>query len=55
MQMLGGHKNKERSFEMVKYLDLIKENKELLGLRGVIQKVTDTIKIRDHSANFDFP
>lgn len=39
----------------IHYLDLIKENKDLLGLRGVIQKVTDTIKIRNHSENFDSP
>lgn len=49
------HAEKEVLKIAVQYLDLIKENKELLGLRGMIQKLTDTIKIRNHSNNFDSP
>lgn len=39
----------------VQYFDLIKNHKNLQGLKGMIQKLVDTIKIRDNNENLDSP
>ncbi|MCK4922758.1 MAG: WYL domain-containing protein [Bacteroidales bacterium] len=40
---------------VVQYFDLIKDHKNLHGLKGMIQKLVDTIKIRDNNENLDSP
>ena len=50
------NKNEKQLLQLsVKYLDLLKNHKNFQGLKGMIQKLVDTVQIHDISKNLESP